>query len=74
MTAFSEEQIFNAARRKSSPAERSLELEQSCGGDEALLRRVEALLRVHDEQHSFLHPASPRSSGWRFPSTAATPW
>jgi serine/threonine protein kinase len=54
MPVHSEEAIFNAARRIGSPQERRLYLEQSCGGDGALRSRVEALLRVHDLDQSFL--------------------
>jgi tetratricopeptide (TPR) repeat protein len=49
-----EEAIFNVARRIEAPEARRLYLQQSCGEDAALRDRVEALLRVHDEECNFL--------------------
>jgi serine/threonine protein kinase len=55
------EAIFTAARAK--PAEeRAAYLDQACGGDAELRRRVEALLQAHDNAGSFLNrPAAPAS-------------
>ncbi|MGH7135536.1 MAG: serine/threonine protein kinase, partial [Pirellulales bacterium] len=49
-----EQAIFNAARRIESREARCQYLEDSCGGDAELQARVEALLRVYDEEQSFL--------------------
>jgi non-specific serine/threonine protein kinase/serine/threonine-protein kinase len=46
--------IFNAARRIEARQVRRLYLEQACGLDRRLLARLEALLRVHDDDPSFL--------------------
>jgi serine/threonine protein kinase len=55
------EAIFTAALAR--PAEeRSTYLDQFCGGDAELRRRVEALLQAHDNAGSFLNqPAAPAS-------------
>ena len=45
-----EEAIFHLARKINGQEVRDAYLRQSCGGDEALRGRVEALLRVHDEE------------------------
>jgi WD40 repeat protein/serine/threonine protein kinase/tetratricopeptide (TPR) repeat protein len=49
-----EQGVFNVARRIEVPEARRLYLGQSCGADAALRARVEALLRVYDEERSFL--------------------
>ncbi len=49
--------IFNAARRIADPAARRQCIAEACGEDRALAGRVEALLRMHDEDPTFL--ASP---------------
>src|SRR5687767_3907784 len=49
-----EKTVFNAARRIESPEARRLYLAQACGEDRELCARVEALLRVHDEDATFL--------------------
>jgi serine/threonine protein kinase/tetratricopeptide (TPR) repeat protein len=49
-----EEAIFNAAIEIDSPAERAAFIKSACGDDTALLARVEALLKVHFEDESFL--------------------
>jgi hypothetical protein len=41
--------IFNVARRIGSAEARGVYLTVACGDDAALHRRIEALLRVHDE-------------------------
>ena len=45
--------IFTEAL-KLSPPERETFLERSCGSDERLRRKVQALLRAHDRLGSFL--------------------
>jgi uncharacterized protein (TIGR03067 family) len=49
-----EEAVFAAALDKRIPAERAAYLDEACAGDPELRRRVEALLRSHDEVGSFL--------------------
>src|SRR5262245_55138304 len=49
-----EEAIFVEALSKGNPAQRQAFLEQACAGDEALRRRVQALLEVHARAGSFL--------------------
>src|SRR5262249_10532968 len=51
-----EKTLFNAARRIESPEARRLFLARACGEDRALYARVEALLRVHDQDPPFLEP------------------
>ena len=51
--------IFNAARKIAEPESRAGYLKQACGEDPALLERVGALLRVHDEKKSFLESPPP---------------
>src|SRR5262245_44591616 len=51
-----EEAVCNAARRLDDPEARRRYVEQACGDDRGLQARVEALLRVHDEERSFLEP------------------
>jgi serine/threonine protein kinase/tetratricopeptide (TPR) repeat protein len=46
--------IFNAARRIEDPAARRQYVGEACGQDLALAGRVEALLRIHDEDPTFL--------------------
>ena len=50
-----EEAIFDAARRLSAAADRQRYLDAACP-DPAVRARVEALLRVHDSEPSFLRP------------------
>src|SRR4051812_38029683 len=60
MTTSEEETIFNAARRIDDAAARQAYLNLTCGMDDPLRRRVESLLRIHEEQESFLQsPAVP---------------
>src|SRR5262249_23660192 len=47
--AMSEETIFVTALEKITPVERAAYLEAACGGDLGLRRRVEALLRAHEQ-------------------------
>jgi serine/threonine protein kinase/Tfp pilus assembly protein PilF len=49
-----EASIFNAARQIETPEARRLYIEQACGADHDLQARIEALLRVHQEERSFL--------------------
>src|SRR5213075_2988043 len=49
-----EKEIFEQAVEITSPAQRSAFLKVACLGDPALLGRVEALLRAHDEASQFL--------------------
>ena len=49
-----ESTIFNVARRMESAEARRVYLQVACGDDAALRQRIEALLRVHDEDQSFL--------------------
>src|SRR5437016_5246926 len=50
-----EETIFAAALEKQSPDERSAYLNEACCGNEALRRRVEALLGSHEAAGGFLN-------------------
>src|SRR5262245_47887214 len=49
-----EQSIFDAARRIEALDVRHRYVEQACGEDLALRERVEALLRVHEENPTFL--------------------
>jgi serine/threonine protein kinase len=46
--------IFNTARQMEDPEARHAYILQACGEDSGLRRRIEALLRVHDEEGTFL--------------------
>ena len=46
--------VFNAARRIDDAAKRRQYVREACGEDLALAGRVEALLRIHDEDPTFL--------------------
>jgi hypothetical protein len=48
--------VFLAAIERPTPADRALYLDRACGTDLELRRRVEALLRAHDQPASFLDP------------------
>jgi serine/threonine protein kinase len=50
----SEHDLFIAALERDDPAERDAYLAQACGSDMDLRRRVERLLRLHQEAGSFL--------------------
>ena len=54
MPKLDEEAIFNVARQIEAAEARRLYLQQSCGDDADLQARVEALLRVYDQERSFL--------------------
>jgi len=49
-----EASIFNAARQITDPEGRRSYLDQSCTGAQGLRARLEALLRIYDEERSFL--------------------
>ena len=49
-----EEQIFKTAREIAAPEARIAYLQQACGDDETLHQRVAALLKVAEEEASFL--------------------
>jgi serine/threonine protein kinase/tetratricopeptide (TPR) repeat protein len=52
--------VFNAARQLQGPEARRLYLDSACGNDKRLLARIEALLRVYDQEETFLEsPAVP---------------
>jgi serine/threonine protein kinase len=54
-----EKSIFNIARKIVAREARSDYLKQYCGDDQALHDRVTALLRIHDEEQSFLESPPP---------------
>ncbi len=54
-----EEAVFKVAYQTASPQARAEYLAQVCGADRALFDRVDLLLRMHDQQASFLEPPSP---------------
>ena len=53
-----EADIFNAARTIKAPDERSLYVQQACAADPALQARIEAMLRLHDQEPSYLESSS----------------
>ncbi len=53
-----EEAIFSAAAAIDEADQQLAYLRQACGGDPALLARLEALLRVHASQNSFIERAA----------------
>jgi serine/threonine protein kinase len=54
-----EEAVFHIARDLSDTAKRETYLDQVCARDQVLRERVEALLRVYDQEQSFLKSAEP---------------
>ena len=67
-----EKEVFNRARQIEAPEERLAYLRGACGQDQAALERVQALLRVYDQEKSFLEapaagrpapPAGPPAAG-----------
>jgi serine/threonine protein kinase len=58
-TPIDEEAIFQAARKIDAPEARRAYLDQVCGTGRALRERLEALLRVHDQERSFLLASPP---------------
>src|SRR4051812_45766839 len=55
-----EETLFEALRHKRTPAEREALLDEACGGDDDLRRRVEALWKAHHDSGSFLREPAVR--------------
>ncbi len=55
---FEEKEIFNRARQIAAPEERAAYLQEACGHHPAAMHRLEELLRVYEEERSFLE-ASP---------------
>ena len=49
-----EQGIFNTARQIDSPQSRADYLQEACGEDEAMRRRVDVLLDAYDRQSRFL--------------------
>ena len=70
----SEETIFHAALERPDPAGRAAYLDEACAGDADLRRRIEALLRAHDEPGGLLE-SNPGGAGLAptLPATAAEP-
>src|SRR5579862_6998090 len=54
-----ERDIFVAALQKDDPVARSAYLEEACGADAALRRRIEILLEAHENAGSFLDKPPP---------------
>ncbi|MCC6126083.1 MAG: tetratricopeptide repeat protein [Pirellulales bacterium] len=54
-----EEAIFKAAYKIASPQARADYLNEACGDDPTLRNRLNALLRAHDEEQSFLESPPP---------------
>src|SRR5262245_12732350 len=48
--------IFDEARNIESPEARGRYLDDACGGNAILRARLQALLRVHEQERSFLEP------------------
>src|SRR5437879_1962507 len=55
--------IFNLARHIEAPEARRAYLQQACGGDAVLQARVDALLRVHQPEQSFLNMPADEIAG-----------
>src|SRR6266851_325636 len=77
MTKLDEAAIFNIARQIQAPEARRQYIEQSCADDSRLQARVEALLRVNDQEQGFLESPpfsfSPTIAGDSDGATAAGP-
>jgi hypothetical protein len=70
----SEREIFSAAVSLTDPAGREVFLRQACAGRDNLRRRVDALLRAHDEASAFLGtPAIEQALGTTAPNVSGTP-
>lgn len=52
-----EQVLFNEARAIESPEARARYLDGACGGDAKLRERLQALLRVYEQDRSFLQPS-----------------
>jgi WD40 repeat protein len=59
-----ESTLFNAARRIDDPAERRRYVHEACGDDLTLASRVEALLRIHEEDPTFLASSAEELDGF----------
>src|SRR5262245_43859611 len=68
-----EKAIFNAARRIESPEARRLYVTQACGDDRTLCERIEALVRVPDEDATFLRPPAEHLRAGPEPAPAEAP-
>ena len=64
--------IFLEAVEQTGPPEREACLRQACGDDDALRRRVEVLLRRHDQAHSILERPPFESAAMLVPQSAGT--
>ena len=62
-----EERIFHIARKQLDRDTQTEYLDQVCAGDQALRERVEELLRVHEQEQSFLKSE-------RRPAADRKPW
>jgi serine/threonine protein kinase len=73
-----EQAIFNAACRITEPDARRRYVEQLCGQDAELRQRIEALLRIHDEDQTFLQTpdgaAGPNGTAAEGPGTVIGPY
>ncbi len=49
--------IFNTARQMAALDERQLYVQQACADDPALRARIEAMLRLHDQEPGYLEPS-----------------
>src|SRR5436305_3879156 len=67
-----EEALFDAAHRLSEPAARRRYLDEACP-DPAVRARVEALLRVHDSEQSFLRPPAASAATIDLPAPSERP-
>ncbi|MBX7104363.1 MAG: serine/threonine-protein kinase [Gemmataceae bacterium] len=67
MTAdeLNEEEIFDRARRMGDTEDRCVYLDKACGDDQSLRKRIDALLRIHDQDRNFLEQSVRR---------VETPW
>ncbi len=67
-----EESIFHAALERSNPADRDQFLDQACGSDADLRRRVDALLIAHESSAELLEGLDPVDLFASAPSPAST--
>jgi serine/threonine protein kinase/lipopolysaccharide biosynthesis regulator YciM len=68
-----EESIFHAALERSNPADRARFLDQACGSDAELRRRVDALLIAHEGSAELLEGLDPVDLFASAPSPASSP-
>jgi hypothetical protein len=64
----SEKEIFFEAIEKAAPEERAAYLDEACGKDPLLRRRVEDLLAKHSQQDSFMKGPAGGAVGTRRPA------